>query len=227
MIPLVLVHLHAPADQTRGPQYLEAALDAWLQTANPRRTPIALAMTWDADQVRLSLDGPTESLRPLIEQLADAYPDCRFTRVAEEIEQYPSSWSARLRLTPDIFPLRTFPQFEDRLNRNLADPLAGLLSALRAVGTVGGRPQMRIGIRPATRRRVARNQRAIRRLGAVFRPSGYRTTTPCLPPRIGRFCALRDVACRGCRRAALDRPAWTRRFADWKPTSSRPRSTSA
>ncbi len=168
MISRVLVHLHAPADQVRGPQYLEAALDAWHQTSDRRRRSITLAMAWDGDQVRLSLDGPAESLRPLVEQLADAYPDCRFTRVAEEIPETPASWSARLRLTPDVFPLRTFTQFEDRLNRNLADPLSGLLSALRTVGKAGGRPEMRITIRPAVRRHIAHNQKAIRRLQRGF-----------------------------------------------------------
>ncbi len=42
------------------------------------------------------------------------------------------TWSATLRLSPDVFPLKTHRQFEDLLHRELADPLSGLLSALHA-----------------------------------------------------------------------------------------------
>ncbi|MDA1054818.1 MAG: DUF87 domain-containing protein, partial [Planctomycetota bacterium] len=103
---------------------------------------------------------------PTIEKTAGA--DCRFERCTGETSRHAPRWFARIRLSPNIFPLRSVADFEDLLNRNLADPISGLLSALRSVGTAGGCPTLQITTRPAAHRHIARSQRAILRLQRGF-----------------------------------------------------------
>ncbi len=55
---------------------------------------------------------------------------------------------ASLRLSPDVFPLKTHRQFEDLLHRELADPVAGLLSALRVRPKICTDARIAVIVRP-------------------------------------------------------------------------------
>jgi hypothetical protein len=54
---------------------------------------------------------------------------------------------AELSLVPDLFPILRHSQFEDLLNRNLADPINGLLRAVKPDGRVQCR--IEIAVKPA------------------------------------------------------------------------------
>jgi len=126
-------------------------------------------MAWQDGAVRQWLEGDESQLLPLVEQLADAYPDCTM-HVGDATRETPRcDCVANLRLVPDLFPLRTYTEFEDQLNRNLADPMAGLLSTLRAIGTQGLDPAIRIRLTPVKLRQIRCNQRVIERLDRGFR----------------------------------------------------------
>ena len=71
---------------------------------------------------------PPPRSRVLEGQLAAAYPDATVTRLPAEAFAPASdsvNWSAELRLVPNLFPIYRHPQFDDLLNRNSVDPLAG------------------------------------------------------------------------------------------------------
>ena len=133
---------------------------------------MTLGLSWYHEAVALWLEGAEAQVAPLIECLADAYPDCTFERAdTEEVatRSATQSWSAPLRLVPDCFPIRTFPSFEDRLNRKLADPLAGILSTLRSVGRMDASPTIRMCVGPAKGSHVRANERTLVRLQRGFR----------------------------------------------------------
>ena len=76
------------------------------------------------------------SLAKIIErQLAAAYPDLAIERLDEAAIAPPTGTrihTAELRLVGDVMPIETCDAFEDRLSRELNDPIAGLLGLLAA-----------------------------------------------------------------------------------------------
>ena len=59
-------------------------------------------------------------------------------------------WTAEPRVSPDLFPLRWYGQFEDALNRNTVDPLSALLITLAGdlPGSLIGREQVTVRLPP-------------------------------------------------------------------------------
>ena len=162
------VSVRVPATNERGPLYMEQAL-AVIHQANPRRLPITLDIGRDGEELSLSLRFPPELRAVITSQLFAQYPDCRIQPVPDEtVPSGHQVWWADLRLAPDLFPIRRFSQFEDALNRLTADPLTALLSAIpqRRDGAIQGR--ITITVRPCTRYRRNRAQKALRTLSRPF-----------------------------------------------------------
>lgn len=163
--------LRVPADNIRGPQYMEQALAA-IHQANPRRLPMALEFCRHGGEVTLACRFP-EGLRGAVEgQLFAQYPDCQILRLAtdaQELDPDVKSWEASLHLRHDLFPIRRFVQFEDSLNRVSADPLTALFTTLAQAGKSSSlESSIAIFIQPAhpaTRRRATR---CLRRLAGPF-----------------------------------------------------------
>src|SRR5205823_11380383 len=123
------------------------------------------------DAVTLFCRFPGE-LRALVEgQLYAQYPDCRLEHVADTALDPPPGhavWSVDLRLQPELYPMRRYPQLEDSLNRVTADPLTGLLTAVSCGKAEQIRGRIRIVIRPASARRRRRAARLLLRLASPF-----------------------------------------------------------
>lgn len=168
----VLFAISATADNQRGPRYTEQALAA-IHQANIERRPLTLLFGQHRDSVGLYCEADAALGRIVGTQLAAAYPDCTITELPEESFDAPPAtthWSAELTLSPDIFPIRRYPQFEDALNGNTSDPLAGILASLSAKNAESLLPLIEIRIRPAGFWRAWHAQRAIERLTApLFR----------------------------------------------------------
>src|SRR5439155_15652446 len=113
-----------------------------------------------------------EALVAVIEhQLYAQYPDCTIERVPEDILQphvAEIASSVSLHLTPDLFPIKRYPQFEDALNRVTADPLTAILATLARDRKEQLRSTVEIIVRPATARRRRRAEKAVRRLARPF-----------------------------------------------------------
>ena len=136
----MLYSLHAPPDNQRGPQYMAQAWAA-IHQSMPRgqRLRLGWAQTTDRTTI-LWCDLPTSLRQDVAHQWLAQYPDCQLRRLPGDPvtpERGESLWVADIRLDPAAYPLQTFAHFEDRLNRQLADPLAaGLSPPWRAAATM-------------------------------------------------------------------------------------------
>lgn len=177
----MLIALRVPADNLRTPLFIEQTLAA-IHRGNASRLPIQLLVASRAGKVGLFARFP-QRLKPLVEsQLFAQYPDAVLDQLADETLDPPSDWRAWTRevwLSPDLFPIRRYGQFEEGLERVLADPIASLLSAVTAAN-VPQRAQIELVIRPAGRRRPGRAHGCLQKLARPF----FRTH-----PRLARYYA--------------------------------------
>ena len=128
----VLFQVSAISDNDRGPRYAETVLNS-LHETNRQRQSVCLELGSHQGTVGLFVRVPVGLLATFTHDFADAYPGCTLTALPDEDrDDTGHTWSATLRLSPDVFPLKPHRQFEDLLHRELADPLSGLLSALHA-----------------------------------------------------------------------------------------------
>jgi len=166
----VLLSLSVPADNDRGPQYVEQALAA-LHQAHPDRLPMDLLFARHARTVTLACRVPPELAATVASQLAAHYPAATVTRLPDAAFTPPTghaTWSVRLALRPDLFPIRRYAQFDDVLNRNTSDPLTAIFAALADNHTETAAPAIVLAVRPASPRRIEQARRAVRRLSRPF-----------------------------------------------------------
>ena len=166
----VLFSLSVPADNDRGPQYMEHALAA-IHQANPRRLPMEFGFARHQKNVTLLVRSPPGLAATAASQLAAHYPAATMSRLADDTLAGPpvsDHWSAELRLTPDLFPIRRYPQFDDTLNRNVSDPLTAIFATLTSDGGHDIHPAIMLTVRPASRHRVRRARAAAARLASPF-----------------------------------------------------------
>ena len=166
----MLIALSVPADNDRGPQYMEQALAA-IHQANADRLPIEFAFGVHGKTVALFCRFPAELAATVTAQLAAHYPAASIERLGGTVpapaEKF-QTWTAELRLHPELFPIRRYAQFDDMLNRNVSDPLTGIFAALTP-GDAGRFPaSIVITTRPAKSRRIRQARKAVRRLASPF-----------------------------------------------------------
>lgn len=166
----ILVALSVPAGNDRGPLYTEQLLAA-VHQGNPRRIPIHLEIGRHGDRVVIGCRFP-EGMRSLLAgQLYAHYPDCRLDPLPDDALDPPPgqrTWSVELRLVPDLFPLKRYPQFEDALLRSTADPLSALLSAVPCGPAVPLWGRITLTVTPAPHRAHTRAERCLRQLALPF-----------------------------------------------------------
>lgn len=186
--------LSVPAGNDRGPLYMDQVLAA-LHQGNPRRLPVTLAVTRHAGEVTLCCRFPAE-MRGLIEgQLYAQYPDAKITPLPDDVLDARDSpaCTGELHVSHDLFPIKRYAQFEDALNRQTADPVSAILTAIAGDGLCT--PTVELTIRPARRRRTARARRCLRRLASPFFRGHHRLAALYLMLALS--------------------PAWPLRFAAW------------
>lgn len=159
--------LTAPVTNDRSPRYMERALAAIHQA---RRYGEAITFFYAAKENRVGLFLQfADHLEELVTgPIAANYPNCTLTTV-EGFDAAPpgwKTWSAELELTPEIFPILRHAQFEDLLNGNFADPINGILRAVKPAEETLCHVAIRIA--PAKRRRQRTAFRAIRLLNREF-----------------------------------------------------------
>ena len=96
------------------------------------------------------------------------YPNCSLPTVEPDEVRVAGweTWTAELELIPELFPILRHAQFEDMLNRNFADPLSGILRAIKP--DEHRRCRIEIIVSPATPRRCHRASLAVKRLDRHF-----------------------------------------------------------
>lgn len=165
----MLFQVAAIPDNDRGPRYAESVLNSLHETNRLRRWT-CLELGSHQGAVGLFVQVPSRLAATFTHDFADAYPGCTLTALSDDVGAITGHiWSVTLRLSPDVFPLKSHRQFEDLLHRELADPLAGLLSSLRARPKSCVDARISLVIRPcraswyrSARRVVARVERGFR-----------------------------------------------------------------
>ena len=135
-----------------------------LQHGNQRREPVTLGFTMLGEQVGLFCEFPPELRRTVLDHLQDAYPECAFKTMEPDSIAVPEGWRSsvrRVRLTPDVLPMKQYRVFEDTLERSLADPVTGLLSAVRVTDNQASRSTIELTFRPCRVRRKRQAQRIV------------------------------------------------------------------
>lgn len=165
-MPAVLTLLSAPATNDRSPRYMERALAAIHQAH--RRESVRLLYATIAGRVGLFLEFENRFEELITGPVAANYPNCTLERVENTDECPPGwqTWSAELELAPEIFPILRHAQFEDLLNGTFADPINGILRAVKPSEQLHS--EVVIQIAPATRRRRRAALFAIRLLDREF-----------------------------------------------------------
>ena len=144
---------------------MEKALAA-IHQANHQHRPIVFGYGSSQQQVGLFF-GFSEGLEQLVcGPITANYPQCSVATGEPEASLLDSaeheSWTAELTLVPELFPILRHGQFEDQLNRNFADPINGILRAIKPDESSCCRVE--IEVRPASHRRCHAAMKAVHRL---------------------------------------------------------------
>ncbi len=195
----MLLAFSAPADHTRGPRFMAQALASLHAAAG--RAPISLEYGRHAETAGLYCRVRGPLARVAEKQLAAAYPDLALTRLDESALAPPAGFVTRraeLWLARDVLPIETCDAFEDRLSRELNDPLAALLGILAAGTDATVWSHLAIELSPASHRRTSAARRILRR---YYRTSlhtrhrrGHWFLAAATSPRWLHRCAARLVA---------------------------------
>ena len=146
---------------------MEKALAA-IHQANHERQSISLVYGTHEGRVALFVRSLQSMDEFVTGPITANYPNCSITTV-EQNEPCPTewkTWAAELELIPELFPILRHAQFEDMLNRNFADPINGILRAIKPDEQVQCR--IEIIISPATPRRCHQAVHAVKRLDREF-----------------------------------------------------------
>lgn len=169
----MLLAFKLPASSDRSPRYMEAALNA-VHESNPHRLAFRLELAMRGSQIGLYCRVPPVLKSLVLDELRDAYPGSHVSILPDDALHPPAdtqTMSALLHLTPDVLPIKTYRAFEDTLHRVLADPLAGLLSALRTSRNGKLLTRVLLFVRPASNRRVRKSCNLVPRLQRSFTPA--------------------------------------------------------
>lgn len=169
-------------------------LDA-LHEANPQQKPLTLEIGSHEGGIAFFADIPPELKATFLEELQDVYPGTSIEILPARQEDGRSAIAACLVLSPDVFPIRVFTDFDDLKERTRHDVLSGILSQLRPAGFL--KASIRLSLRPATAKRLRRASLAERELKRAFRLDRVRRlhyalcTSPVFAERmVARLCRL-------------------------------------
>ena len=141
----------APANNERGPRYMEKALAA-IHQAGLRQTPISLVYGAVGGEIGVLLTCTRAQQERVLGPIAANYPQCSISAVDDDtVRPGLAIWFVDLNLQPELFPILRHAQFEDLLNHNFADPVSSLLHAIRPDELLHCRVE--ITILPASRHR--------------------------------------------------------------------------
>lgn len=163
----VLKLLTALVTNDRGPRYMERALAA-IHQAYRSGESITLHYGSLEGRVGLFVECADQAEELVTGPIAANYPNCMLSNVEGE-DRLPASWrtwSAELELRPEIFPILRHAQFEDVLNGTFADPVSGILRAVKPEEGIACSVAIRIV--PASSRRCRAAQVAVRLLDREF-----------------------------------------------------------
>lgn len=147
---------------------MEKALAA-IHQANHQGASVVFEYGSSQQRVGLFVQIPDELEQFVCEPITANYPQCSVTTAEPESSRdsvHQETWFAELTLVPELFPILRHGQFEDQLNRNFADPINGILRAIKPDEVT--RCRVEIAVRPARHRRRHAAMKAVHRLDRPF-----------------------------------------------------------
>jgi len=154
---------------------MEKALAAIHQEGHQHQ-PIVFGFGSSQNRVGLFFEFPKELEQLVCGPITANYPQCSVTTAESVVSSLNSAehetYSAELTLVPELFPPLRHGQFEDQLNRNFADPINGILRAIKQDESTCCRVE--VEVRPASHRRCHAAMKAVHRLDRPFFHHHYR-----------------------------------------------------
>lgn len=141
-----------------------------LHRALPRHASLTLSMECVLGQAHLAVTCPSSLKHVLLQELQDIWPGIRVDvdRPSSESDVRPV-WTAELYKTPDVLPVRTLESFIDLADdRQFADPITGLLAALRTGASGRFLSRIDVTIRRASHGRIRSANRVLGTLSRRF-----------------------------------------------------------
>ncbi len=166
----MLLALRVPATNTRGPAFMDQAL-ATVHQALRRDDRLTLLLTTQRESVGLFVRAPVRLAGFVAAQMRAVYPDALVEPADEPLSAVPADgafWHQELWLSPDLFPIKRYRQFEDTVDRVFADPLAAVLGVLSSIAGTIHHARVEIDLRRAGWFRPARARAAIHYLNRPF-----------------------------------------------------------
>jgi len=153
----------ASAFNDRGPLYMEQVLAA-IQQGMRDRDSVTLAVFRDDTGIVLSCDVPPKLCTLVTTQLLAHYPSTQIERCETPAKDTHSVWTAELTLTPEMFPIKRYPQFVEASSQTVADPLSSILSTLVTRENDPLRPRLELQMRAAPHGRIHKLRQILRNL---------------------------------------------------------------
>jgi hypothetical protein len=157
---MTLLRFYPPADNERGPKFLEPLLEGWVSLAG--KEGIRLGITSDHGQVSFLIDANARRQRIVAAQLENAYPGGRAKVIAESPNQQQHRTTGWLRLSPDAYSLKLHQSFVEEHSRDALDPLEGLLEIIKSGRSGRTSTTMWLELLPHKKRHVRRAKRDAR-----------------------------------------------------------------
>ncbi|MBI2480661.1 MAG: hypothetical protein HYV60_19160, partial [Planctomycetia bacterium] len=161
----MLYLLTVPANNARGPRYMEKALAAMHEARV--RCPVTLIYGSSDEQVGLFIHCHPVDRDMVLEPIVASYPQATITPVENPSAAATNeTWTLAVELRPELYPILRHAQFEDLLNHTFADPVSGLLRSILPDPEINCR--IEITLAPAARRRCHQAREAVKLLDRAF-----------------------------------------------------------
>ena len=161
----MLFLITVPANNVRGPRYMEKALAAFHQ-ARPRHS-VSLVYGSRQEQIGLFVRCHPVDRDAVLEPIVAVYPQASVSLADDwNTAGERKTWGCSIELTRELFPILRHAQFEDILNHNFADPVSGLLRSILPDADLECR--IEITVRPASRHRCHQARKAVKLLDREF-----------------------------------------------------------
>ena len=164
----LLIQVLATADNKLGPINAEKAFAAIHQSLKTDES-FTLQFAVRDQLAGMFLRFDNRLAEKMLDPFQANYPHVEQVRVKKSAtpENF-ETWTAELQLKREVFALRSYKEFEDLLDRNLNDPVSGLLKSIQAGNRRTTHARIEILVQPATRSHVLIAHRAIQRLQNPF-----------------------------------------------------------
>lgn len=163
------IKFHPPADNQRGPKFLESLIEGWVSLVG--QMGVRLGIATDHGQIVFLVDAPDKRQRVIAAQLENAYPGGKSEVIGEtanyeSLQQHKSvCW---LRLSPDVYPLKLHQSFIEEHSRDAVDPLEGLLEIIKSGRSGRVATTLWLELKPLKKNQLDRGKRNSCLLNARF-----------------------------------------------------------